>query len=433
MYKFRRVLISVLAALLVFSLLAGIVVMIVSAKTSSEIQAEIDALEEKSNEIAQQREALESEIAENANKTLTTVEEKAQVDQEIELTRQSIEVVSEQIHQFSLLIAEKQAELDELEVEQQAMFERYKLRMRAMQERGEINYWYVLLEAESFSDMLSSRTMIEEIAKTDQRMMDELRQLAAEIIAAKESLAGDKAELEGKKAELAEAQELLAQKREESDALLTDLISDRERLIEETEKYEAAEAELSNQIAALEVERTQALLAEWAAAHPVQPSDQENNSDGDNSSDNSDDTPAYEPPPSSSEGFIFPLPSGIGVVLTSPYGYRTHPITGNYTMHNGVDLACSSGTPIYASKSGYVTTATYHYAYGNYVTINHMDGFSTLYGHMTYFVVSEGEYVEQGQVIGYVGSTGYSTGPHLHFTIYYDGSTVNPMNYISLQ
>lgn len=433
MYKFRRVLIAALAALLVFSLLAGIVVMIVSAKTSSEIQAEIDALEEKSNEIAQQREALESEIAENANKTLTTVEEKAQVDQEIELTRQSIEVVSEQIHQFSLLIAEKQAELDELEVEQQAMFERYKLRMRAMQERGEINYWYVLLEAESFSDMLSSRTMIEEIAKTDQRMMDELRQLAAEIIAAKESLAGDKAELEGKKAELAEAQELLAQKREESDALLTDLISDRERLIEETEKYEAAEAELSNQIAALEVERTQALLAEWAAAHPVQPSDQENNSDGDNSSDNSNDTPAYEPPPSSSEGFIFPLPSGIGVVLTSPYGYRTHPITGNYTMHNGVDLACSSGTPIYASKSGYVTTATYHYAYGNYVTINHMDGFSTLYGHMTYFVVSEGEYVEQGQVIGYVGSTGYSTGPHLHFTIYYDGSTVNPMNYISLQ
>lgn len=436
MYKFRRIIISVLAALLVISLLAGIVVMIVSAKTSSEIQAEIDALEERSNEIAQQREALESEIAENANKTLTTVEEKAQVDQEIELTRQSVEVVSEQIHQFSLLIAEKQAELDDLEVEQQEMFERYKLRMRAMQERGEISYWYVLLEAESFSDMLSSRTMIEEIAKTDQRMMDELRQLAAEIIAAKESLAGDKAELEGKKAELAEAQELLAQKREESDALLTSLISDRERLIEETEKYEAAEAELSNQIAALEVERTQALLAEWAAAHPTPPSNDndDSNDDGDDSDDNSsDDSPSYEPPPSTSEGFIFPLPSGIGVVLTSPYGYRTHPITGNYTMHNGVDLACSSGTPIYASKSGYITTATYHYAYGNYVTINHMDGFSTLYGHMTYSVVSYGDYVEQGQIIGYVGSTGYSTGPHLHFTIYYDGSTVNPMNYISLQ
>lgn len=437
MSKYRRVFTAVLAGILVFSLLAGIIVMIVNAKTSSEIQAEIDALEQKSNEIAEQREALEGEIADNANKTLTVVEEKGQLDREIELTRQSIEVVSEQIHQFSLLIAEKQAELDELVVEQQAMFDRYKLRMRAMQERGEINYWYVLLEAESFADMLSSRTMIEEIAKTDQRMMDELRQMASEIIAAKESLAGDKAELESKKAELADAQEEMNQKREESDSLLTELISDRERLIEETEKNEAAEEELSNQIAALEVERTQALLEEWAAAHPAPAPDNGNNGDSDSDesddSDNENDTPAYEPPPSASEGFIFPLPSGIGVVLTSPYGYRTHPITGNYTLHTGVDLACGSGTPIYASKSGYVTAATYNYINGNYVTINHLDGYSTLYCHMTYSVVGYNDYVEQGQIIGYVGSTGWSTGSHLHFTIYYNGSTVNPMNYITLQ
>lgn len=434
MSNFKRVFTGILAGILVLSLLLGIVVMIVNAKTSSEIQAEIDALEERSNEIAEEREALEGEIADNASRTLTTVEEKAQVDQQIELTRQSIEVVTEQVHQFSLLIAEKQAELDELEVEQQAMFERYKLRMRAMQERGEINYWYVLLEAESFADMLTSRTMIEEIAKTDQRMMDELRQMAAQIISAKETLAADKTELEGKKAELAEAQELLAQKREESEALLTQLISDRERLIEETEKYEAAEAELSAQIAALEVERTQILLEEWAAAHPAPPSEPDNDDPDDTDpAGEEEEDPPYVPPPSASEGFIFPLPSGIGVVLTSPYGYRTHPITGNYTMHNGVDLACDYYTPIYASKSGYVTTATYQYAYGNYVTINHMDGYSTLYGHMSYYVVADQEYVEQGQVIGYVGSTGYSTGSHLHFTIYYNGSTVNPMNYISLQ
>lgn len=434
MSNFKRVFTGILAGLLVLSLLLGIVVMIVNAKTSSEIQAEIDALEERSNEIAEEREALEGEIADNASRTLTTVEEKAQVDQQIELTRQSIEVVTEQVHQFSLLISEKQAELDELEVEQQAMFERYKLRMRAMQERGEINYWYVLLEAESFADMLTSRTMIEEIAKTDQRMMDELRQMAAQIISAKETLAADKTELEGKKAELAEAQELLAQKREESEALLTQLISDRERLIEETEKYEAAEAELSAQIAALEVERTQILLEEWAAAHPAPPSEPDNDDpdDTDPASEEEEDPP-YVPPPSASEGFIFPLPRNVYVELTSPYGYRTHPITGNYTMHNGVDLACDYYTPIYASKSGYVTTATYQYAYGNYVTINHMDGYSTLYGHMSYYVVADQEYVEQGQVIGYVGSTGYSTGSHLHFTIYYNGSTVNPMNYISLQ
>lgn len=128
---------------------------------------------------------------------------------------------------------------------------------------------------------------------------------------------------------------------------------------------------------------------------------------------------------------MFPLDYSGYACVTSSYGYRVHPITGNYTMHNGVDLAANQGTAIYATKSGYVTTATYNYAYGNYVTINHMDGFSSLYGHMTYFVVGDGDFVSQGQVIGYVGSTGYSTGPHLHFTVYYNGDTVNPMNYIS--
>ena len=90
------------------------------------------------------------------------------------------------------------------------------------------------------------------------------------------------------------------------------------------------------------------------------------------------------------------------------------------------------GTPIYASKSGVVTTACLAGGWGNYVVINHGDGFSTLYAHMTYFIVSAGEYVEQGETIGYVGSTGNSTGPHLHFTIFYDGTSVNPMNYVRI-
>ena len=99
-------------------------------------------------------------------------------------------------------------------------------------------------------------------------------------------------------------------------------------------------------------------------------------------------------------------------------------------FHNGVDLAVAQGTPVYATKSGTVTTATFSSGYGYYVTINHGDGFSSLYGHMTRYVVSAGQTVTQGQVIGYVGTTGLSTGNHLHFTIFYNGSTVNPMGYI---
>ncbi|MGM9554515.1 MAG: murein hydrolase activator EnvC family protein [Faecousia sp.] len=424
MYKYRRIIVSCIALLLILSLLAGFVVMIVNAKTSSEIQQEIDALEEQSEELAAEREKLEGEIAENESKTLTVVEQKAQVDQEIELTRQEVEVVNEQIHQYNMLIAEKQAELDELEQKQTDLFDRYSLRMRALQERGSISIWSVILESESFSDLLRNRVMVEEIAQADQRMMDEMRSVAAEILEAKDELAAEKAKLEQKKAELAESEAHLTEKREESDALLTQLVSDKQKLLEETEKYEAQEAELSDQIAALEQERTEALQREWEAQHPTQPE----TSGG--SDDNTDPAPVY---PSSGESFMFPLPAGCGVVLTSSYGYRVHPITGNYSFHNGVDLAIGYGTPIYATKSGYVTTATYNYAYGYYVTINHMDGFSSLYGHMTNYVVSEGQYVERGQVIGYVGSTGYSTGSHLHFTIYYNGGTVNPMEYIYLQ
>ena len=99
-------------------------------------------------------------------------------------------------------------------------------------------------------------------------------------------------------------------------------------------------------------------------------------------------------------------------------------------MHKGVDLDAAKGTPIYASRSGYVTVAKYHYLSGNYVTINHQDGYSSTYLHMTHYVVGVGDYVKAGQVIGYVGSTGRSTGPHLHFGIMKNGVYVNPMDYI---
>ena len=116
--------------------------------------------------------------------------------------------------------------------------------------------------------------------------------------------------------------------------------------------------------------------------------------------------------------------------VSSPFGYRIHPVTGEWAMHKGVDLPAPKGTPIYASRSGYVTIATYHSTAGNYVTINHQDGYTSVYMHMTHDVVSVGEYIKAGELIGYVGNTGRSKGYHLHFGITYDGSYVNPMNYI---
>ncbi len=418
MQQCKRVIRSTIASILILSILSGFAFLGVhAAKTADELQQEIEELESKSEEIEAEREALEQEIEANRNQTLTVVEQKAQVDREMELAHREVENVNEQIHSYSLLIAEKQAELDRLKAEQTNLLTAYQKRMRAMQERGDISYFEVMLQAKSFADMLNCRVMIEEIARADQRMMDEIRDMAVEVIAAKDALTAEKVNIELKKAELAEAEAVLAEKRAQSDALLIELYADKQKLTEECEKMIEEEASLSEQIAALEAERTELLYQEWLAA-------QNQNNNGQNGS------PGNDTPPSTNQGFMFPM--AYCTMLTSAYGYRIHPITGNYAFHNGVDLAAGTGTEIYATKSGTVTTAEENYVYGNYVVINHLDGYSSLYGHMTRFTVSEGEYVEQGELIGYVGSTGWSNGPHLHFTIYYNGSSVNPMTYISI-
>ena len=133
--------------------------------------------------------------------------------------------------------------------------------------------------------------------------------------------------------------------------------------------------------------------------------------------------------PNNPSGTVWLVPCTYSRV-SSPFGYRWHPTTGEYSMHKGVDLAAPKGTPIYATRSGYVNVATYHSTAGNYVTINHRDGYTSVYMHMTHYVVSPGQSVAAGQLIGYVGSTGRSTGPHLHFGIHYNGTYVNPMDYI---
>ncbi len=416
MYKYRRTIISLIALLLVATMILGFVVMAVSAKSSAEIQKEIDALKEAEDELEEEKKKLEEEISAVEGETLGLVEQKTLLDKEIFLLGEEIQLVNDQLHQYNQLIAEKQAELDEVELEQQDLFEHYKERMRVIQEQGEISIWSVFLEAESFADMLNSRIMIEEIARADEKMMDELRDFSALVLDAKEALAAEKANLELKKLEMADAEALLEEKRAQSDEMLVKLNEQAMLLSEEYQQVEDEKNDLLDDIAALEAAKTEALKKEWEAAHPPQNG---GNNGGDSGS---------APPTSSS--FIFPLPPG--AVFTSPYGYRTHPTTGRYVLHNGVDLAMPRGTPIYASKSGYVTTAVYNYSWGNYVVINHMDGFSTLYGHMNKYAVQEGQYVNQGDVIGYVGTTGWSTGNHLHFTIFYNGASVNPANYIPL-
>ena len=304
-----------------------------------------------------------------------------------------------------------------------------------MEENGNVSYWSILFKANSFSDLLDRINMIQEIAAADQEMLAQLQAIAEQIESERAELEEGRAAQEEVKAQLTESQAELESQRSESDALIAELSSDTAEMQALFSQYEQLEADLLSQIATMEQQYTQTLQQEQAAAAAAAANN--NNNTGGSTPSGGGSTPSGGgstpsggggvPSGGGSGGFINPTP---GAYISCAYGPRTHPVTGNYSFHNGIDLACASGTPIYAAKSGTVTAATYNSVYGYYVTINHGDGYSTLYGHMTHYVVSAGQYVSQGQVIGYVGSTGLSTGPHLHFTIFYNGSTVNPAAYI---
>ena len=317
-----------------------------------------------------------------------------------------------QVQQYSLLIAEKQKELDEAELHETQLQEQYKARLRSMEETGAVSYWSILFKASSFSDLLDRVDMIHEIAKSDQLMMKKLSEATEAVQQSREELEQEQQQMQTARDELAAQEAQLEMQRAEADALLLQIAEECEKMTAEYQGYLAQEDALSKQVAKAEKDYYQALAKEEAAR--LAELNKQNN---------------YVPANKDSSGFLYPLP--YRVAITDSYGYRTHPVTGQKTTwHNGVDLAAGAGTAIYATKSGTVTTALRSDIWGNYVVINHGDGFSSLYAHMQGLIVKAGDYVKQGQTIGYVGSTGLSTGPHLHFTIYYNGADVNPMSYI---
>lgn len=418
--KMQKLVCVVLAVLILGSLVSGALIVMVSAASSKEIEKELVALREEQAELKKQSDALEASISENQAKTQTLIEKKADIDQQMDMSRQTIENLNEQIKSYSLLIAQKQDELEESEAEQARLNAQYKTRLRSMEETGKISYWSILFGASSFSDLLDKVNMINEIAKSDQLMLEKMAAVAEQLADERAELETQMAELEQAKRELAEQQATLEDQRAESDKLILQMSAEYDALSEEYQEYERLEDEMSEQIKKTETDYFNALSKE-EAARQAELNRQNNNKV--TSSSSSGVTTA-------TGGFLYPLPYAVSI--TDAYGYRIHPLSGTYKWHNGVDFAAGSGTAIYATKSGTVTSACYNEAYGNMVTINHGDGYSSLYGHMTNYIVSAGDYVTQGQTIGYVGSSGWSTGPHLHFTIYYNGADVNPMNYVSM-
>ena len=425
----RKLIVSILAGLLalvmVFGLVASFIPTQASAAKSSEIKKQLDSLKEDKKAIQEEIQKLKGQINENQSEMEQMVQKKDLIDQEITLRYDEIANINEQIAACSLLIADKQEELVEAETRFEELSEKNKERIRAMEENGQINYWSVLFQANSFSDLLDRLNMVQEIAAADQRRLKELDEAAKAVSAAKTELEEEKAGLEVAKEELNVAQAELEAKRVEADEILADLVATGEEYEKMMEESEDKQAELLKEIAKKESDYKKAKYQEWLATSvppttkPKKPSSTKPSSGG---SSNTGST--------TTGGITWKKPI-VYTMVSSPFGYRYHPISGKYKMHYGIDLAAPTGRPIYATRGGTVSYTGYEAGgAGNWVQINHGDGYKSVYMHMTKYVVRSGQNVSQGQLIGYCGSTGGSTGPHLHFGISYNGTYVNPANYM---
>ena len=405
-------------------LLAGVTVP-ARAASSSEIRKQIQALQDQKKEIETQIAQVKAEYQGNQDEIGELMARKQVLDQEVNLLAAGIRNLNEQILAYSVLIADKQEELDQAQERYEDLRERSNQRIRAMEEEGSVSYWEVLFKAASFSDLLDRLNMVEEIAASDNRRIRELEQAALEVEQAKDALALEKEGLEDTKSELDREQAELEAKQQEADALLQELLAKGRELEGLWEEYEAQEADFLEQIAAKETEYDAAKQAEWLAymATYVPPTTQD--ADGQSSEATGGTTPQNP----GSSAWLIPCSY---TMLTSPFGNRTAPLAGASTYHQGVDLGAPRGASVYASRPGIVTVAGYSNSAGNYVQINHQDGFSSIYMHLDTYCVSAGQVISGGQQIGTVGTTGISKGYHLHFGISYNGAYVNPCSYVNL-
>ena len=394
--KKTRKLRIVCAALAVFVTVAALLPGISGTDALAVSQSQIDALEEQRDALRAEREEMQAGIDELESQQADVLQQKAALDAQNEVYRQEIELIEEQVSLYTQLVEQKRQEVElatQAESEQLATYRRH---VRAMEENGRYTYLSILFGSRSLGELMSNLDMIGEIMEADQRSYEQYtaaREQSEQIQAEYETML---TELDSRQSELETEKAALEVQIDEATQMIVDLEAqletDRAAYEEQLAKEAALEADIQEMIAELERQE---------AANSIV----------------------------STGTYIWPLP---GYSPGSAYGWRIHPIWGDRRFHAGEDIGAPSGTSILAADSGMVTVIPDNgNGYGNYIMINHGGGRVTLYAHMSGFAVSNGATVTQGQTIGYVGSTGNSTGPHLHFEVRVNGATTDPKSYFS--
>ena len=392
MKPMKRILCGLLALTLTLSLLlVGTVTVAYAAKTAEQEAAEQEkaaqmaALEQKKKEQADKLKELEKQIADAKKKKEDVMATKNLLDQRNQLLLEQIDDTQGQIQHAADEIT-RYEELEDLQ------YELFCEQVRSEEERGSLSYLSVLFKATSMADLLNRMEFVNEVAEYNKSLIAAIQETRANI-------AAEKAAMEEHERQLGEQQDELETKLNETTALMEEYAADQKAL----EQIYAAEEKAAKEIAA-EIDR---LIAE------------------------SDVVP-------SNEGFIWPV--NTSKKISSPIGSRVAPGGFGSTNHKGVDI-CNVGftSSVFATKSGKVILASSprqgsYYGgsgYGNYVVVDHGGGVTTLYAHLSTVSVSKGQTVSKGTVLGITGSTGASTGPHLHYEVRINGVYQDPLNYLA--
>ena len=385
---------------LVAALLSGVVL----CGTPAYIMAEDEDLTNQLNSIQQQMNQQNAAKADAETVIGSVSEQLRQIEEQLRQATAELSTIKEQrvAVENDITLNERQlAEAQKRLEGREAVF--YK-RVRDIYINGRLSYIDVVIGSKDFSDFANRLEVLKRIIDSDITLIGEIKKERAQIEEHKQKLESDRAKLvELEKAALAKQAEI-EQKKAERNVVLQKAQNDRATAMQAIEELNASSA----QVSAMLKERQAARAAAAAAAQ---------SSGGQGASDNWVQGTGQLGWPVSGE-------------ITSPYGYRVHPIYGTTIYHSGIDIGVDEGTPVHAADGGVVVWSGWMGGYGYAVVIDHGNGLSTLYGHNSELAVDEGQSVAKGQVISYAGSTGNSTGPHVHFEVRANGDPVDPMGYL---
>lgn len=389
---------------LVAALLSGVVL----CGTPAYIMAEDEDLTNQLDSIQQQVNQQNAAKADAETVIGSVSEQLRQIEEQLRQATAELGTIKEQRVAVENDITLNERQLSEAQKRLEGRESVFYKRVRDIYINGRLSYLDVVIGSKDFSDFANRLEVLKRIIDSDITLINEIKKERADIEAHKQKLEADRAKLvELEKSALAKQAEI-EQKKAERNVVLQKAQNDRATAMQAIEELNASSAQVSAMLKERQAARAAAAAAAAAAAQ---------SSGGQGASDNWVQGTGQLGWPVSGE-------------ITSPYGYRVHPIWGTTIYHSGIDIGVDEGTPVHAADGGVVVWSGWMGGYGYAVVIDHGNGLSTLYGHNSELAVDEGQSVAKGQVISYAGSTGNSTGPHVHFEVRVNGDPVDPMGYL---